>query len=80
MNLIETLRGPKIGPFAIFDVAAALGAAYFLAPRIGVSRGFALTVAVPAGVVIHELLGVDTPLNRMVFGREPMPQPNPGLG
>lgn len=69
MSLIQTLRGPRIGPFAVFDFVTALGAAYWIAPKIGMSRKVAMLVAIPAGVVVHELLGIDTPLNRMVFGR-----------
>ena len=69
MSLIKTLRKPRVGPFAVFDVAASLGAAYWLAPKLGVSRKVALVAAIPAGVLAHELFGIDTPLNRMIFGR-----------
>ena len=69
MNLIQELRKPRIGPFAIFDFATALGGAYLLAPKLGVSRKAGVLMAIPAGIVVHELLGIDTPLNRMVFGR-----------
>ena len=68
MTLIQTLRRPRIGPFAVFDFVTAFSGAYFLAPRLGVSRKRALWAAIPAGVLVHQLLGIETPLNRMVFG------------
>lgn len=67
-GLIQTLRGPKIGPFAVFDVTTALAGAWLVGPRLGLSREQALWAAVPFGVLVHELLGIDTPLNRMVSG------------
>lgn len=69
MSLIQELRKPRVGPFAVFDFAAALGAAYLVAPKLGVKRKHALLAAIPVGVLVHELLGIDTPLNRMIFGR-----------
>ena len=70
MSLIKTLRKPRVGPFAIFDTVATLSAACVLAPKLGVERRTALLAAIPVGVLVHELLGIDTPLNRMIFGRE----------
>jgi hypothetical protein len=70
MSLIKELRRPRVGPFAVFDVAASLAVACWAAPKIGVSRKTALLAAIPAGVLVHELLGIDTPLNRMIFSRE----------
>jgi hypothetical protein len=69
MTLIDKLRKPKVGPFSVFDVAAALGGAYWLAPKIGMKRNTAMLISIPAGVLVHELLGIDTPLNRMIFRR-----------
>lgn len=69
MSLIQTLREPKIGPFAVFDITTALAGMWILAPHLGVSRERALWAAVPVGVATHALLGIDTPLNRMVFGK-----------
>jgi hypothetical protein len=70
MSLIKELRKPRVGPFAVFDFVASLGVACWLAPKIGVSRKAALIGAIPVGVLVHELLGIDTPLNRKIFGRE----------
>lgn len=69
MGIIETLRKPRVGPFAVFDFAAALGGAWLVAPVIGIPRSVALLAVVPVGILVHEALGVDTPLNRVVFGR-----------
>jgi len=71
MTLIQELRRPRIGPFAIFDFATAIAGACWLAPRLGISRTAGALAAIPTGILVHELLGIDTPLNRMVFGREP---------
>jgi hypothetical protein len=67
-SLIQALREPKVGPFALFDVSTALAGAWILGPKIGVPRERALFAAIPVGVLVHELFGVSTPLNRMVFG------------
>ena len=69
MSLIETLRTPKIGPFAVFDFVTAFAGMYYLGPKVlGISRRQALWATVPTGIAVHALLGIDTPLNRMVLG------------
>ena len=68
MSLLETLREPKIGPFAIFDLVTAFAGAALLAPKLGISRERALWGTLPAGLLVHQALGIKTPLNHMVFG------------
>ncbi len=68
MTLLETLRTPKIGPFAVFDTATALAGMWIAAPYLGISRRRALWATIPIGVVTHAVLGIDTPLNRRVLG------------
>ena len=70
-TLLETLRGVRVGRFAVFDFVAAHAGMYWLAPHIGMSRERALWLAVPVGIVTHHLLSIETPLNRMVLGDEP---------
>lgn len=66
---IETLRKPRIGPFAIFDFASAFAGAWFLAPRVGVPRSVALLAVVLVGVLVHKALGIDTPLSQVLSPR-----------
>ena len=68
MGLIEQLRQPKIGPFAIFDFAASLAVAALVAPRLGISRERAMWAVIPASVATHVVLGIDTPLTRQATG------------
>lgn len=68
MNVLTSLRAPKVGPFAIFDLATAFAGMYLLAPRLGITRERALWATIPVGVAAHVLIGKETPLNRMVFG------------
>lgn len=72
MNVLEKVRSVRIGPFAIFDFATSYTAAWFGAPYLGrwVTRERVMWLVVPAGIVIHKLFKIDTPLNRMVFGPE----------
>ena len=69
MNLLSKLRSYRIGPFAIFDFASTFGAVWLGAPFVKdyISRERMLYLAVPAGVLAHLLLGIDTPLHRILF-------------
>jgi hypothetical protein len=68
VSLIKTLRGPKIGGLAVFDLASAFAGMWLLAPKLGISRERALWAAVPVGLAVHQVLGIETPLNRRVLG------------
>ncbi len=68
MNLIATLRKPKVGPFAVFDLTTAFGGMYLLAPKLGISHERALWATLPLAVATHALLGIKTPLNERVAG------------
>jgi hypothetical protein len=72
MTAIETLRTYRIGPFAIFDFAATFVGMYLISllTKNYVSQRRLLWGALPLGVIAHEIVGVRTPLNRMVLGPE----------
>jgi hypothetical protein len=70
MNLIAKLREPRIGPFAIFDFAAAYAGAWVAAPYLKVSRKRMMYLVLPLGAVTHAVLGTKTPLNDMLTDPE----------
>lgn len=70
MSTIEKLRSYRIGPFAIFDFTMTYLAAWYAAPYLDwyISREQLMWLAVPIGIIVHKLIGQNTPLNRMVLG------------
>ena len=68
MTTIEKLRSHRIGPFAVFDFVATYVAVWYGAPHLKLPRKRAMWLAIPAGIIVHELLGLKTPLNKMVVG------------
>ena len=71
--LIQKLRSYRIGQFAIFDFATAFAAAYWGHHYLRMSRERALWLTIPAGIIVHKLMKIDTPLNRMVDGPDANP-------
>ncbi len=70
MNIITFLRSFRVGPFAIFDFAASFLAVYFLAPylqKMGLklSRVQMMWFVVPVSILVHILVGSQTPLTKM---------------
>lgn len=70
MATIEKLRSYRIGPFAVFDFAMSYLAAWYGAPLLKQNREKAMWLVIPLGIVVHELIGRKTPLNKMVLGPE----------
>ena len=70
MSVVTKLRSYRIGPFAIFDFASAYLGSWYVAPYLSkwLTRTQVMWLAVPAGVVAHIVVGVETPLNKMVVG------------
>ncbi len=71
MNIIETLRTPRIGGYAIFDFAVSFLAVYLIAPwlsklarkiRLEIPKYSWLYLTVPLSVIVHILVGTMTPL------------------
>lgn len=68
MSIITDLRKYKVGPFAIFDFATAFGGAYLVSPYLAkyISREKLMYSVLPVAIATHVVLGIDTPLTRMV--------------
>lgn len=76
MNTIEFLRQFRIGEFTLFDSTFTLILAYLLAPlltkiaasvRLAISRKSWLLLTLPIGVLVHKIVGADTPMSRYFF-------------
>ena len=69
MNILATLRTPRIGQFAIFDFAVSYGAALLAAPLVKskISKERLLYLVLPAAILVHKLFKIDTPLTEMFF-------------
>lgn len=76
MEIIDTLRQLKVGPFAVFDIALAYGGIFLVAPllsklfaklHLDISRVAWLWLTVPISVLFHALFQRHTPLMQMLF-------------
>jgi len=73
MNPIEFLRQFRVGEYAVFDMVAAFGGMYLLAPwlsrlllRLGIvfpKLNFVI-LALPIGILVHVLVGSMTPMTK----------------
>lgn len=66
-NSLEKVRSVRVGGFAIFDIVLSVIPAYFAAPYLKMSRRSAMLLIIPFGILVHELFGIKTPLNKMLF-------------
>jgi hypothetical protein len=73
MSAIEKLRSFRVGPFAVFDFAASYTAAWYAAPYVDwyITRKQVMWLVIPTAIAVHRLIGIETPLNKMVLGSEP---------
>lgn len=76
MNFIEFLRQFRIGGYAMFDLVAAFGGMYLLAPwlsRMFLKFGIVfpklnfVILALPIGILAHLLVGNVTPMTKAVL-------------
>lgn len=70
-SLLSTLRSVRVGPFAVFDFVTSIYGMRLLAPYMGLSPAQGMWLAIPIGIAVHHVLGLDTPLNQMVLGEPP---------
>ena len=66
-GIIDKLRSVRVGRFAVFDFTVAVLGMVLVAPLLKISMLSALLLTVPIGVLVHELLGFRTPLNKLVI-------------
>lgn len=60
---IKELRSWKIGGLALFDIVASIIGMILIADYLAISKFQAALSAVPLGIVVHALFGIDTALN-----------------
>lgn len=60
---IKELRSWRIGGLAIFDIVLAVIAMVALSDYIGIKRINGALMAIPVGMVVHILFGINTTLN-----------------
>ncbi len=74
MNIIDTLRQYRLGPFAIFDFATAYLGMLFVAPLIKklflwfnlrITTASILWLVLPLSIIVHILIGQKTALTNM---------------
>lgn len=66
MSLIETLRGPRIGPFSVFDSAGTAVIAYWIARWFEWPVLPTVAASFVLGEVVHVAVGVETPGTKML--------------
>lgn len=73
MNIISVLRSVRIGGYALFDFAITFLVMYFVAPyltklfrkvNLEIPRVSWMFFAVPLGILVHLLGGINTPLTK----------------
>ena len=67
-NVNEGIHAIRLCDVAVVDVAVTALAAYMLSPRIGHPFSHTFVGLVVLGVVVHRVLGINTTLNKFVFG------------
>lgn len=60
---IKELRSWRIGGLAIFDIVAAIIGMIMISSYIGISKEKAALLAIPIGILVHYIFGIDTTLN-----------------
>lgn len=75
MDIINTLRKPKLYNIAIFDLGGTLIGAYVLADYMDGNPYEYMAMAIIAGIIVHKLLGINTALN-YYLGLSPPPTRN----
>lgn len=66
-TIIQTLRSVRIAKFAVFDFVLAFGGMYKLAHFTNHKPLPFLLATLPFGVLVHHMVGVNTPLTRLVM-------------
>jgi hypothetical protein len=68
-SLIKRLRGPRILGLAAFDVSLSVAAGAYVGYRVNNAPLLGALLALPAGILVHQMFSIDTPLNRSLFGK-----------
>lgn len=76
MSLLETLRKPRLGPFALFDLGGTVLIGLAVSHRFGYRSEIVVPGLIVAGHVVHLLVGQETPGTKLVsskFGNKDAP-------
>ena len=72
LSLIETLRTPRIEvldmKIAVFDLSLTLIGGYFIGKKLGFNPWVVAVGMVPLGIVVHEIMGVETEISKKIKG------------
>ena len=70
MTLIETLRTPRIEvldmKIAVFDLSLTLIGGYIVGKKLGYNPFVVAVGMIPVGIVVHEIMGVETEISRTI--------------
>ena len=69
MKYIEKIRSYRIWNFAIFDFVVSFVGMYILSIILNVNPIRMLLLTIPLGILIHYLLGIETPLNKLFLSK-----------
>ena len=68
--MLQELRKPKVkiigANVALFDLSLTMAAGYYVADKFGYNKYLGALMMIPLGFVVHELVGVKTPLNEAI--------------
>lgn len=64
MSVIDTLRGPKLAGFVLFDWVSTIIGSYFLARAIGADFVLTLIILLLVSIVLHDVFDVNTRTNK----------------
>ena len=72
MTLIEILRTPRIEvldmKIAVFDLSLTMIGGYFIGKTLGYNPWLVAVSMIPLGIVVHEIMGVETEISRKIKG------------
>lgn len=63
MSIIKSLRSYRVYEIALFDVIIAIIGMVILANYLNINVLYAALSAIPIGIIVHQILGINTELN-----------------
>ena len=72
MTLIDTLRTPRVEildmNIAAFDLSLTMIGGYIVGKKLGYNPWVVAVGMIPLGIVVHEMMGVETEISRKIKG------------
>jgi hypothetical protein len=66
MNMLKKIREPKLFDIALFDLLGTAAVSAFISDQYKYPRYKGILLGIGSGIIVHQLLGVDTKLNYYV--------------